>query len=164
MDMMMLRKMVMAQMADSKKSANGVINLENEVASINITHNLGTNRILIIAQRINENHSAVNKENTQYRDIFFLGVTQEVSNIDTLQPYTYQNGTSQYFVSTGNSNTYPTSLTANFGISTSTFPVANQDANPSHGAKALSANEVSITSKYPFVAGRWVWRAYAISE
>lgn len=160
---MAIRRGLMAQMASGHvRMASGEFDVSTSTSSFSITHNLNSTKLLVIAQRINKDHSVINQTNTQYRDIVFIGISKELSNLDTDQPYTYNNGTNQYIVATGTSNSYPVALTANFGSSTATIVNPNYDGNPSHGVNPLSQNEATCTSKYNLCNGHWVWRAYAL--
>lgn len=160
---MTLRRGIMAQMASGKlRYAEGEMTLESNNASLNIAHNLNSTQILVIAQRINSDHSNVEYSASAYTTFAFFGATKDVVAWDKTQVYVFNGGTGQYFIDTGTGNTWPSGTYSYFSANAGTSPATGSLVKPSAGLEVVDNNTVIMRPSYQCLAGRWVWRAWAL--
>lgn len=149
-------------------TASGEFVLDAASSGINIIHNLSTNKIFIIAQRINSDHSNINNTN-RYQNVLFYGITKEALNIDETQTYSYNGGTqASYKSNVTTDSAYPYGVYSYFPAETGTVPTMNIVSNNGWFAPnpqmvtPINLNEVFVFPRYQLCPGRWVWRAYAL--
>lgn len=161
-DVMDLRRRLMAQMAGGKpRSVSGEFTASGAITQ-NIVHNLGTRKIVAVAQRVNENHGNIDETATRYRSLMVFGLTHEVLSLDTQQSYSYNGGNQVSFADSGTGNTYPSFIYAYFPSATDTFLANSAGSRPDRGISAVSDNEIQITAFYGLQPGRWVYTIYAL--
>ena len=152
----------MAQMASGKpRSVSGEFTPTVGLTQ-NIVHNLGTRKIVLVAQRVNENHGNIDETDSRYRHIMLIAVTKEAIQLDMQQSYSYNGGNQVNFADTGIANTYPSFIYAYFPSATDTFLPNAAASRPDRGISAVSDNEIHIEALYVLESGRWVYTIYAL--
>lgn len=132
-----------------------------------IQHNLGTNKIFLVMQRVNEDHSNIDSSN-QYQSVMVYGATVEALQLDQQQTYSLNGGTQASFSDATDTNgAYPKGINSYFPSATGSYPINGVMAYPLRGITAedengASLNTVRVYSAYHLFAGRWVWRCYAL--
>lgn len=128
----------------------------------NIVHNLGTRKIFLVAQRVNENHENIDETASRYRSLLTFGLTREALSLDTQQSYSYNGGNQVSFSDAGTSETYPSFVYGYFAAETGTNLPSATGSRPDRGIIALSDNEIQIVAFYLLEPGRWVYNIYAL--
>lgn len=128
----------------------------------NIIHNLGTRKIVLVAQRINENHENIDETATRYRSLLIFGLTHEALSLDMQQSYSYNGGNQVSFGDAGTSDIYPSFGYVYFSAETGTQLPSTLGTRPDRGIIALSDNEIQIVTYYGLQPGRWVYTIYAL--
>ena len=148
--------------------ASGEFTLDAPAGSITITHNLGSNRVFVVAQRVNSDHSNINNSN-RYQNVLFYGITIEALGIDEEQTYSYNNGNQVSYNSKGTlDNSFPFGIYSYFSTETGTTPTqqilsnANWFAGYNKMITSINQNEIFVVPRYQLCPGRWIWRAYAL--
>ncbi len=152
----------MAQMASGKpRSVSGEFTSTGSTIH-NIVHNLGTRKIVLVAQRVNENRENIDETASRYRSLLIFALTHEALSLDTQQSYSYNGGNQVSFADTQTSNTYPSFVYAYFAAETDTSLPNTAGSRPDRGIRALSDNEVQIVAFHALQPGRWVYTIYAL--
>ena len=148
--------------------ASGEFTLDAPASGVTITHNLGSNKVLIIAQRVNSDHSNINNTN-RYQNILFYGITKEALGIDEEQTYSYNDGNKVSYSSEATlDGSFPFGIYSYFTTETGTTPTQQIASNAGwfgqHAKMVTSTtlNEVFVFPRYQLCPGRWVWRVYAL--
>lgn len=128
----------------------------------NIIHNLGTRKIILVAQRVNENHENIDETDVRYHTLLIFGPTKEVLSLDIQQSYSYKGGNQVGFVDTGTKNTYPSYVYAYFPAEADTILPGTAGNRPDGGIIALSDNEIQIRTPYVIQPGRWIYTIYTL--
>lgn len=154
---MTLRRGLMMTMANGVRNSSGVIEIEDSSSTtMTIPHGLGTSKVLVLAQLIDEDHANINAPaGSRYKAVIVCGFTKTEENVDTQQTYSYNNG---------NQLSYPNSSFVVFGD----FPAATGTSlslsfqESTYGLFNVDGNSAEFNMGHPFMQGRWVWTAYAI--
>lgn len=152
----------MAQMASGKpRSVSGEFT-SNGSTIHNIVHNLGTRKIFMVAQRVNENHENIDQTTSRYRSILLMAATKEALQFDAQQTYSYNGGNQVGVIDTGTNNTYPSGLYGYFPTADGTALTFNAFVRPDRGISVVSDNEIRVETLYGLETGRWIYSIYAL--
>lgn len=143
-------------MANGVRKSTGVIEMPNNNSrTMTIPHGLGTSKVVIIAQLVDQDHANVNSD-YRYRNILVFGFTQGEGAVDTQQTYSMNNG-NQLSMGTPYLSFYMMFGQTNAGSLTGA--TATDSTN---GLFDVDGNSAYFNMNYQFAQGRWVWTAYAI--
>lgn len=128
-----------------------------------ITHNLGTRRVCCVLQRVNEDHSNIDRpgSSTRYVAISSVFVTNEVVNWDSAQTYSYDGG-NQLIIDSDKTAGYPKGAGCYFQSATETGNIPVLPVQSGTGGVAIDDNTISVSSPYSLLPGRWVWSCFAV--
>lgn len=165
---MNIRRGLLAQMASGHvRMVSGEITSTG--GAIYITHNFGTKKIFAILQRVNDDHSNIDTT-SQFTSVAIFGATVELLDLDESQTYSLNGGTQAHFDSTNTTTNgaYPKGVNSYFPAANGSYPNNGIMAYSDRGISALdsngnpSDNTIRVYPTYSVVAGRWIYRVYAL--
>lgn len=151
-------------MVKKTRMASGEFEITEYQVTLDIEHNLGSRKIFVVAQRVNENHAEITNTGSRYNDLMLIGFTKECIELDEAQTYSYKTSCAVNFSNSGSStDIYPFGMYAYFPAETNPAIALTPIGASNREMKAVSDNAVHFNNTgYALFLGRWVWRAYAL--